>query len=97
MSCGRAVAAISALSCHGAEQLRFQDELAFLVLLAGLVSFIILPAYGLLALSTVDVAYDVATGGHVALVRLRLGDVDNAIKQICFTMLTAEVLVMVSR
>lgn len=43
-----------------------------------------------------DIAYDVATGGHVALVWLRLGDVDNAIEQVRFAMLAAEVLGCVS-
>jgi hypothetical protein len=40
----------------------------------------------------VDVAYDVTAGGHVALVRLRLGDVDDAVEQVCFAMLAPEVL-----
>ena len=37
-----------------------------------------------------------ATSGHVALVRVRLGDVDDAIKQVGFAVLAAEVLGPVS-
>lgn len=88
--------AISAASGHGAEQLCFQDELPFLVLLAGLISLVVFPAYGFLTLSAVNVAYDVTTGGHVALVRLRFGDVNNAVEQVCLAVLTAEVLQCVS-
>jgi hypothetical protein len=44
----------------------------------------------------VNVAYDVATGRHVALVGLRLGDVDDAVEQIRFAVLAAEVLRHVS-
>jgi hypothetical protein len=40
----------------------------------------------------VDVAYDVAAGSHVALVGLRLGDVDNHVEEVCFAVLAAEVL-----
>ena len=86
----------SAASCYSTEQFCFQDELPFLVLLAGLISLIILPAHSFLTLSAVDVAYDVTTGGHIALVRLRLGDVYNAVEKICFSMLTAEVLRRIS-
>jgi hypothetical protein len=48
-------------------------------------------------LSTVDVADDVAACGHVPLVGLRLGDVDDAIEEVCLAVLTAEVLLYVSR
>jgi hypothetical protein len=44
----------------------------------------------------VDVAYDVAAGSHVALVGLRLGDVDNTVEQVCLAMLAAKVLCYVS-
>jgi hypothetical protein len=91
-SCGEPASAVFDVSCHGAEQLCLQDEFALLVLLAGLVRFVILPAHCFLALSTVDIAYDVATGGHVALVWLGLGNVDNAVEEVGFAVLAAEVL-----
>jgi hypothetical protein len=40
----------------------------------------------------VDVAYDVAAGGHVALIGLRLGDVDDHVEEVCFAVLAPEVL-----
>jgi hypothetical protein len=40
----------------------------------------------------VDVAYNVAAGGHVTLVGLRLGDVDDHVEEVCFAVLAAEVL-----
>jgi hypothetical protein len=97
MSCGESASAVFDVSCHGAEQLCLQNEFALLVLLAGLVRFVVLPAYCFLALSTVDITYNVATGGHVALVGLGLGDIDNAVEEVCFAVLTAEVLGDVSR
>ena len=92
MSCGGPASAVFDVSCHGAEQLCLQDEFALLVLLAGLVRFVVLPAHRFLALSAVNIAYDVATGGHVALVGLGLGDVDNAVEEVGLSMLAAEVL-----
>lgn len=79
-------------SRHGAQQLRLKDEFAFLVFLAGLVRLIVLPTHRLLTLSAMYVAYYVATGRHVALVRLRLGDVDDLVKEVCFAVLAAEIL-----
>jgi hypothetical protein len=81
-------------SRYGAQKLTLQDELALLVLLAGLISLVILPSDRLLALSAVNVAYDVAAGGHVALAGLRLCDVDDVIEEVRFAMLTAEVLAL---
>jgi hypothetical protein len=80
----------------GAEQLGLQDELALLVLLASLVGLVVLPADCLLALTAVDVAYYVTTGSHVALVRVGLGDVDDAVEQVRLAVLAAEVLRLVS-
>jgi hypothetical protein len=84
-------------SRHSAEQLTLEDKLALLVLLACLVSLVVLPTHCFLALSAVDVAYDVAAGGHVALVRLRLGDVDNDVEKVRFAVLTPEVLSVSAR
>jgi hypothetical protein len=83
-------------SRHRAQQLRLQNVLALLVLLAGLIGLVVLPADRLLALSAVDVAYDVAAGRHVALVGLGFGHVDDAVEEVCFAVLAAEVLGYVS-
>jgi hypothetical protein len=80
----------------GAEQLRLQDELSFLVLLARLVGLVVLPADRLLALAALDVAHYVTARGHVALVRVGLGDVDDAVEQVRLAVLAAEVLGCVS-
>lgn len=79
------------MSSNSAEKLCLQDEFALLVLLTSLICLIIFPTHSLFALSTVDVAYYVAPSGHVTLVGLRLGNVDNAIEQIRFAMLATEV------
>lgn len=83
---------VAPFSGYQAQQLTLENELALLVLLAGLVSLVILPAYRLFALSAMDVTHDVAAGGHVPLVGLGLGDVDYVVEEICFAMLAAEVL-----
>jgi hypothetical protein len=44
----------------------------------------------------VNIANDVAAGGHVALVRLGLSDVDDAVEQICLAVLASEVLLCIS-
>ena len=79
-------------SGHGAEQLRLEDELALLVLLARLVRLVVFPADRLLALPAVDVTHDVAARRHVAFAGIGLGDVDDAVEEVCFSMLAAEVL-----
>ena len=76
----------------GAQQLGLEDELALLVLLASLVGLVVFPAHRLLALGAVDVADNVAAGGHVALVGVGLGDVDDVVEEIGLAMLAAEVL-----
>lgn len=93
MSC---VKTVCATSCHGAKELRLQDKLPFLVFLAGLIRLVVLPAYSLFTLSAVYIAYDVTAGGHVALVRLRLGYVDDAVKEVGFAVLATKVLRCVS-
>jgi len=83
-------------SGDGTEKFLLQDELALFVFLAGLVCLVILPANRLLALAAVYVAHYVATGGHVALIRVRLGDVDDTVEQVGFAVLATEVLGHVS-
>jgi hypothetical protein len=87
MSCG---------SRYCAEQLRLEDKFALLVLLAGFVSLVVLPADCLFALPAVNVAYDMPASRHVALVRIGLGTVDDAVEKVCFAVLTAEILGCVS-
>lgn len=74
------------------QELRLEDIFALLVLLAGLVCLVILPADRLFALSAVYVTYYVASGRHVALVWVRFGDVYDLVEEICLAVLTAEVL-----
>lgn len=81
---------------HRAKKLRFEDKLALFILLARFVGFVVLPADRLFALSTVYVADDVASGCHVALVRFRLGDVNDLIEEVCLAVLSTEVLGKVS-
>lgn len=83
-------------SGDGAQKLFLQDELALFVLFAGFIGLVVLPANSLLALAAVDVAYYVTSRGHVALVGVRLGDVDDGIEEVRLAVLTTEVLMMVS-
>lgn len=83
-------------SGDGAQKLFLQDELALLVLFTGFIRLIVFPADGLLALAAVDVAYYVTSRSHIALVGVRLGDVDDGIEEVRLAVLTAEVLMTVS-
>lgn len=74
------------------QQLRLQDEFPLLVLLAGLVSLVILPPHGLLALLTNHIPHLVPAGGHVALDGFGLGGVDDGVEEVGFAVLTAEIL-----
>ena len=73
-------------------QFHLQYHHALLVLLAGLVSLIVLPADGLVALLAGDVADDVAAGGHAALGGLAGLEVHHAVEQVRLPVLTAEIL-----
>lgn len=77
---------------HVAQQLSLEDVLPLLVLLASLEGLVVLPADGLAALAARDVADDVAAGGHVALRRLALGDVDDGVEEVRLAVLATEVL-----
>jgi hypothetical protein len=83
-------------SRYCAEQLCLEDEFALFVLLAGLVGLVVFPAHCLFALPAVNVAYDVSASRHIALVRVGLGDVDDAVKEVCFAMLATEILGCIS-
>ncbi len=91
-----AVGGANSRSSDRAEQLRLQDEFTLLVLLIRFICLVILPADRLFALPAMNVTHDVPACGHVALIRLRLGHIDDAIEQICLSMLAPEVLLQVS-
>lgn len=76
-----------------AQQLRLKDELALLVLLAGLVRLIVLPTDACVAAAAVDVPHDVPARGHITLVGFGVVDVDDVVEEVGLTMLAAEVLV----
>jgi hypothetical protein len=75
-----------------AQELGLENEFTLLVLLTRLECLVVLPAHGLLALLAVDIAHDVATRCHIPLTCFPLGDVDDAIEEVGFAMLAAEVL-----
>lgn len=74
------------------QQLSLQDELALLILLRRLVRAVVLPPDGSLTLPAADIAHDVATRRHVALVGLAQLDVDDDVEEVGFAVLAAEVL-----
>ncbi len=75
-----------------AKQLRLQDKLPFLILLASLECLVILPSHCLVTLSAGDVADDVSARGHVALRGIASYDIDDVIEEVGLAMLAAEVL-----
>jgi hypothetical protein len=79
-------------SGHVAQQLLLQDELALLVLLRALECLVVLPPDHLFALAACNISYDVPSGCHVAVARLRSLGVHDAVEEECFAMLAAEVL-----
>ena len=82
----------SASSGHSAEQLSLEDEFALLVLFRCFVRFVVLPTDCLFALAALNITYNVSTCRHVALAGLALCDVDDAVEEVGFAMLAAEVL-----
>lgn len=79
-------------SAHNAEQLLFQDELSFLVLLRGLVCLVVLPPYGFFALTALNIADNVASCGHASFHGVKGCDVHHRVEEVCFAMLASEVL-----
>jgi len=77
--------------CDIAQELRLEDEFAFLVFLARLVGLVVFPTYRLLALSAGDVADDVLARRHIALVRFAGGDVDDVAEEVRLSVLTSEI------
>ncbi|KAI9041191.1 yippee-like protein [Aspergillus affinis] len=69
------------LLAHHAEQFFFQDELALLVFLAGLVRLVVFPSYRFSALPTGDVPHNMPTGRHATLDSLRLRYVHDVIEK----------------
>lgn len=81
----------ASLSIHCTQQLRLQDELPLLVLLASLISLVVLPTHGIVALLALDVTHNVSSRRHVALHRLGLLDVDDGREQKRLTVLPSEI------
>ena len=79
-------------SRYFAQELRLQDKLALLVLLARLVGLVVLPAHRVVALAACYIAHDVAAGGHVAFGGLAGRDVHHGSEEVGFAMLATEVL-----
>lgn len=84
--------ALHSVSIHLTQQLLFQNVLALFILLRALVRAIIFPTHNLFALSTADVADDVSACRHVTLAGLALLDVYDAVEEVGFAVLAAEVL-----
>lgn len=80
-----------AQSSNVAQQLSFEDEFALLVLLCIFIRLVIFPANRLLALPACDVTDNVPPRGHVSLARLASFNVDDAVKEVGFAVLTSKV------
>jgi hypothetical protein len=86
-------AALARSLCDDAKQFCLQDELSFLILLAGLVRSVIFPADRFLALAARDISDDMLAGRHRSLVGFSSDIVHNVVEQVSFAMLSAKVLV----
>jgi len=79
-------------SVHGTKQLGLENVIPLLVFLRALIRLVVLPPHRLLALPAVDVADDVSARRHVSLDGFGLGDVDDGVEEVGFTVLASEVL-----
>jgi len=79
------------ISVHLNNQLRLENVLALLVLLARFVSLFVLPAHNTAALLACNVSHVMAPGGHVAVGNFLFFDVDDGVEQVGFAVLTAEI------
>lgn len=77
---------------HNLQQLRLQNELSLLILLARLVSLVIFPPDCLIALSAYNVTDDVPPCRHVPFLGFGRFDVDDAGEEEGFAVLATEVL-----
>lgn len=82
----------TAISSDIAEKFSFEDEFALLVFLRCLVGLVVLPAHRLFALTTGNVANDVAASCHVALIGSPSIDIDDTMKEIGLAVLATEIL-----
>jgi len=73
------------------QQLSLEYELSLFVLLTRLESFVILPANRLFTLLAVYIANDVAARCHVSLARVAFSNVNDAVEEVGFAVLAAEV------
>lgn len=78
-------------SIHLTQQFLFQNVFSLFVFFRRLICSIVLPPDNLFALSTVNVAYHVSACRHVTFSRFALLDVYDAVEEIGFPVLAAEV------
>ncbi len=81
-------------SVHDLQQFRLQYKFPLLILLARLISFVIFPSHGFIALSAYDVANDVSSCGHVSLHSFSGFYVDDTREEEGFAVLATEVLLL---
>lgn len=84
-------------SIHLTQQFLFQNVFSLFVFFRRFICSIVLPPDNLFALSTVNVAYHVSACRHVTFSRFALLDVYDAVEEIGFPVLAAEVLCLVFR
>lgn len=84
-------------SIHLTQQFLFQNVFSLFVFFRRFICSIVLPPDNLFALSTVNVAYHVSACRHVTFSRFALLDVYDAVEEIGFPVLAAEVLFLVFR
>jgi hypothetical protein len=75
-----------------AQQLRLQNELPLLILLARLIGLIVFPPHRLITLSADNIPHDMSTGRHIAFGGLAGIDIDDIVKEVGFAVLAAEIL-----
>lgn len=78
--------------CDIAKQLYLEDVLPLLVLLGRLKRLVVLPAHRLMALTTCNIAHDMIARGHLSGRRFTSHDIDDVAEEVCFAVLTTEVL-----
>jgi hypothetical protein len=73
------------------QQLRLQNELPLLVLLASLISLVVFPTHRFITLLALNVTHDMSAGGHIPFHCFGLLDVDDGGEEECLSMLSAKV------
>jgi hypothetical protein len=75
-----------------AQKLSFQNELALFVLLGALISLVVFPAHCFLALPTRDITHNMFACCHGSLIWLSSDEVHDAVEEVGFAVLAAEIL-----